>query len=59
MVLSPRATEPPVGFIKPATMFSNVVLPQPEGPKTDKSSPSLQVKLTSFNASTASPVADL
>ena len=41
---------PSVGFSKSAITLKNVVLPQPEGPRTDKSSPSLRVKLTSFNA---------
>jgi hypothetical protein len=37
-------------------MFSNVVLPQPEGPRTLSSSPFFKVKLMSFKASTLAPV---
>jgi len=32
---------PPVGSIRPATMRSTVVLPQPEGPSSEMNSPSL------------------
>jgi hypothetical protein len=37
-------------------MFSNVVLPQPDGPRTLSSSPFFKVKLMSFKASTLAPV---
>ena len=36
---------PEVGLIKPAAIFSNVVFPHPEGPRTVKSSPFLIVNL--------------
>ena len=47
---------PEVGLINPAVIFNKVVLPQPDGPSTVKSSPFLRVKLTSFNAWTVSPL---
>jgi hypothetical protein len=44
-----------VGLIKPAMMLSKVVLPQPEGPRTDNNSPCFSVKLTSLRACTVPP----
>jgi len=41
---------PEVGLINPAVMFNKVVLPQPDGPRTVKSSPFLSLKFTSYNA---------
>ena len=32
---------PDVGLIKPAVIFNNVVFPQPDGPRTVRSSPFL------------------
>tara|TARA_Y100000590_G_scaffold400749_1_gene485084 strand:+ start:912 stop:1088 length:177 start_codon:yes stop_codon:yes gene_type:complete len=47
---------PDVGLRKPAAIFNKVVFPQPEGPKTVKSSPFLSVKFTSLSACTVSPL---
>ena len=41
---------PEVGLRNPAVIFNKVVFPQPEGPRTVKSSPFLRVKFTSLSA---------
>jgi hypothetical protein len=56
MVISPRDIMPAVGLTNPAIILSRVVLPHPEGPSTDRSSPCFKVKLISLRASTAAPV---
>ena len=47
---------PPVGPRKPAMILRSVVLPQPDGPSTDKISPFCSVKLTFFKAWTSPPL---
>ena len=39
-----------VGLSKPAIMRSSVVLPQPDGPSSEKNSPSRMVRLASSSA---------
>ena len=51
---SRRAT-PAVGARKPARMSSSVVLPQPDGPRTVRTSPGARVKPTPRNAWTSVP----
>jgi len=46
----PKFIEPEVGLRNPAAIFNKVVFPQPDGPRTVKSSPFLRVKFRSFNA---------
>jgi hypothetical protein len=41
---------PEVGLINPAVIFSKVVFPQPDGPRTVNNSPFYKVKFKSFNA---------
>ncbi len=50
-----RSTSPPVGASSPATHFSSVVLPQPDGPTTQTSSPAATVNVRSRTASTRRP----
>ena len=57
--LSPREITPDVGRRNPAAIFSNVVFPHPEGPRTVNNSPFFNVKLTSLSAWTVSPFKDL
>ncbi len=42
--------EPEVGLSKPAIILSSVVLPQPEGPSSEKNSPSRMVSDASSSA---------
>jgi len=44
------AMEPLVGLSKPAIMRSSVVLPQPDGPSSEKNSPSRMVSEASSSA---------
>src|SRR5207247_3053282 len=48
-----RTTSPRVGRSRPATHFSSVVLPQPDGPTTQTNSPSSTTNETSCTASVA------
>ena len=48
----PSATSPLVMVSRPATMRSNVDLPQPDGPTSTQNCPSGMVKLTSRTAVT-------
>ena len=41
---------PDVGLKKPAAIFNKVVFPQPEGPRTVRSSPFFNLKFKSFKA---------
>ncbi len=50
--VSPRVISPKVGAKKPARILRSVVLPQPEGPRTDINSPFSIERLMFFNAST-------
>jgi hypothetical protein len=46
------STVPAAGFSRPAMILSNVVLPQPEGPSSDVSSPAGKSRSISFSACT-------
>jgi hypothetical protein len=46
----PISTRPSVGSMKPAIIRRIVVLPQPEGPRIEKNSPSRTLKVTSLTA---------
>src|SRR5688572_12083749 len=50
---SPNRISPPSGVEKPASMRSSVVLPQPEGPSSVKSSPSRMSSVARSTAVTA------
>src|SRR3954471_14749082 len=52
-----RKTSPSVGSSNPAIMRIVVVLPQPDGPSSEKNSPSPMVTSTPLTAATASPCA--
>src|SRR4029450_6137296 len=49
----PTFTDPPSGVSKPATTFSNVVLPEPLGPRIVRSSPCATCSETPFSATTS------
>src|SRR3954452_6896425 len=50
MSSSPSRTRPSVGFSRPATMRSVVVLPQPDGPRRAKNEPAGTVRVRSSTA---------
>src|SRR3989344_8342734 len=47
-------TDPAVGLTKPATQFSSVDLPQPDGPSRHTNSPGCTSRLASLTATTLS-----
>src|SRR5262245_7626742 len=49
----PRKMRPSLGVSKPASIRSNVVLPQPDGPSSAKNSPWAMSKLSASTAATA------